>query len=187
MEILVFACPRSNQATNYLIDPTNMLYDKETMAITALLDFDFAHIASPVEEFFYSFYSIHGNLGGHYDVDKTTAQLLDYQINGFPRDIPGDRPDTSKPRHFNDEAQVDWVVAATWDDMLREKGIKRPSTLPGVGDIDGIQNLYWFIQDICQPYMLMDRWLRTRTPEQLEKTRSKIEAALRDALVGFGY
>jgi len=168
-------------------DPNNMLYDKETMTITALLDFDFSHIASPVDEYFYSFYTIHGILGGHHDTDKTAAQLLEYQIKGFPSIVADERPDTSKDRHFDDCVQVDWVVASTWDNMLREKGVKRPASLERVGEIDGIQNLYWFIQDICQPYLLMERWLQTRTPEQLEKTKAKNETALRNALEGFGY
>jgi hypothetical protein len=175
-----------NQTTDTL-DPLNMLYDKETMAITALLDFDFSHIASPVDEYFYSFYTIHGTLGSHHDTDKTSGQLLEYQIKGFPRDIADERPDTSNERHFDDDAQADWVVASTWDNMLREKGIKTPSSLEGVGELDGIQNLYWFIQDICQPYLLMDRWLQTRTPEQLARTKAKNETALRNALKGFGY
>jgi len=188
MAILVITSDHSsNKATNYLTDPMNMLYDKETMTITALLDYDFAHIASPKDEFFYSFYTIHGTLGGHHDPDKTAAQLLNCQINGFPSNITDERPDTSKPRHVDDDAQVDWVIASTWDNLLREKGVKRPSSLQGIGPIDGIQNLYWFIQDICQPYLLMDRWLKTWTPEQLEKTKSKIETSLRNALEGFGY
>lgn len=173
-----------NHATDTDIDPNNMLYDKETMTITALLDFDFSHIASPVDEYFYSFYTIHGILASDHDTGKTATQLLDYQIKGFPSIIADERPDTSKD---DDYVQVDWVVASTWDNMLREKGVKRPASLEGVGEMDGIQNLYWFIQDICQPYLLMERWLRTQTPEQLEKTKAKNETALRNALEGFGY
>jgi hypothetical protein len=165
----------------------NLLYDKATMSITALLDYDFAHIASPEDEYFYSFYTIHGIVGTHNDPDRSAVQLLNCQIHGFPGDIPDERPDTNKPRHFDDVSQVDWVVSSTWNNLLKEKGVKRPSSLQGIGPIDGIQNVYWFIQDICQPFLLMDRWLKTQTPEQLERMRSKLETSVRDALQGFAY
>jgi hypothetical protein len=178
--------PKSNRVADF-IDPLNMLYDKETMTITALLDYDFAHIASPEDEYFYSFYTIHGTLGGHHDPDKAALELLDRQVNGFPSDIPDERPDNSKPRKFGDDSRIDWVIASTWDKLLREKQIKSPSSLEGVGAMDGIQNLYWLIQDICQPFLLMDRWLATQTPEKLEKMKAKLENSVRSALDGFGY
>ena len=34
--------------------PDNFLYDKDTMRLTALLDFDFSHIATFADEFFRS-------------------------------------------------------------------------------------------------------------------------------------
>ena len=46
-----------------------MLFDPDTMKIIALLDFDFAHVASPLDGYFWSFRQLHGLLAA---LTKTT-------------------------------------------------------------------------------------------------------------------
>ena len=50
-------------------DLQNMLFDPDTMKIIALLDFDFAHVASPLDGYFWSFRQLHGLLAA---LTKTT-------------------------------------------------------------------------------------------------------------------
>ncbi|KAE9399961.1 hypothetical protein BT96DRAFT_1100253 [Gymnopus androsaceus JB14] len=54
----------------------NLLFDEKTAKVTAIIDFDFAHITAPAEEFFRSFWTFGGNvLGG-----ESPSSL----IHGFP-------------------------------------------------------------------------------------------------------
>jgi hypothetical protein len=52
------------------------LFDPATNQVTALLDFNFTSIASPADEFFYSFSSFHWILSGRFEPEENEALRL---------------------------------------------------------------------------------------------------------------
>lgn len=72
----------------YLSAPNNLLYDKNTMHLTALLDFDFAHVATVSDEFFRSLGHGTGRLPGPGEYDKDKIALRKAMLEGFPDILP---------------------------------------------------------------------------------------------------
>lgn len=69
-------------------DLHNILFDKSSLTITALLDFEFAHIASPIDEYLYSFQSLNAILVGPYEKGDM-GQLQQYLLTGIkPEKLP---------------------------------------------------------------------------------------------------
>lgn len=154
------------------LDVENLLIDPETLQLTALLDFDFSHIASPGDEYFYSFPSFHGIVAGPFEEGEQGA-LTQVQLNGF-KDF--------KPPESQEE--VDWNLAKTWHSALKTAGVETPA------DIDGIEELaalYWFLLDVCPPYFLLPRWLKRKTPEQQQASKKETEVSLDKYLRRWGY
>ena len=87
--------------TDIRIGAENILIDPGTLQITGLLDFDFSHIASPADEYFYSFPSFCGLVPGPFE-DEDLQLLRRYQTEGFPI-TPSAQEATSH--------SVDWTVA----------------------------------------------------------------------------
>jgi hypothetical protein len=140
----------------------NILFDPETLRITALLDYDFTHIASPCDEFFYSFIDFHGIVPGPFE-DAEMQQLRAAQLSGFQ--------DASYLLQA-DAGEVDWATAKSWQAALEKQCVQSPADL---GAIEEISAVYWFLLDVCPPYFLLPRWLARRTVEQ--RMASKRETA----------
>jgi hypothetical protein len=157
------------------------------MTVTGLLDFDFSHIASPLDEFFYSFVDFHGLLCSPQESSAKYQLLRSYQLNGFPSELPPSDPPRKGKMRFGDEPVFNWNTARTWDTSLEAQDVKTPRNLEAKMPDQGLSGLYWFCQEICQPYFLMEGWLRSRTPEQLEKSKKDGENAIEKYLNGFGY
>jgi aminoglycoside phosphotransferase (APT) family kinase protein len=88
---------------NFLIGPT-------TLRLTALLDFDFSHIASSADEFSYSVFLIHGIPARPFeDAEHESIRLA--QLDGFvgKDELPAN-------------SEIDWQVARTWDEKLGSLG-----------------------------------------------------------------
>jgi hypothetical protein len=142
------------------------------MTITALLDFDFAHIASPIDEYLYSFQSLSSILVGAHekgDMGKLQQYLL-----------TGERPARLPPNNRT----VDWNVAVTWNEAIKAAAGIRPSDVEGA---DVLAELKWFMEDIRPPYFAMPKWLAKRTAEQIEAQRKKVQADLEKRLQRLGY
>ena len=88
--------------------PNNLLYDQNTMRLTALLDFDFSHVGTISNEFFRSLGSGIGQFPSSRDSEESLA-LQAAMLTAFPDPSP-----TS-----TDEVQ--WSSAKAWDDALREE------------------------------------------------------------------
>lgn len=67
--------------------PDNFLYDKGTMRLTALLDFDFSHIATFADEFFRSFSAGIGKFPSPRESGEPLA-LRKAMLTGFPCPLP---------------------------------------------------------------------------------------------------
>ncbi|KAK9427749.1 kinase-like domain-containing protein [Lipomyces doorenjongii] len=150
------------------LDLQNILIDPTTLHLTALLDFDFSHIASPADEFFYSFSLVHGILTGPFE-EAEMELLRAAQLHGFAK--IGELPSSAS----GDDSPVDWEVAKIWDEELTSAGVKKPSNITG---IEELAELYWFCIDVCPPFFEMPRWLARRTPEQQKKAKNGAKACL---------
>jgi aminoglycoside phosphotransferase (APT) family kinase protein len=65
-------------------DLQNILFDLAANPVTALLDFDFTHVASPADEFFYFSPSFYGILSGLFESEENEA-LRPAQLDGFKK------------------------------------------------------------------------------------------------------
>ena len=65
---------------NTAIAPPNLLLDKATNDLVAVIDFDFAHLGSPMTEFLYSFLQFQWILGR---VAEPACGLRELTVNGF--------------------------------------------------------------------------------------------------------
>ncbi|KAL3294812.1 phosphotransferase enzyme family protein [Colletotrichum asianum] len=67
-------------------DGNNVLFDEATNKLTALLDYDFGHIGSQADEYFYSFHSIQGLMIPPFTGDPEEERLRDCLVNGFTQE-----------------------------------------------------------------------------------------------------
>ncbi|KAH6651534.1 hypothetical protein BKA67DRAFT_571159 [Truncatella angustata] len=182
-------------------DLLNMMFDPATNTITGLLDFDFAHIASPADEFFYSFGETRGLvtaifeekieviklrqfLIGEAELSQLAPPLVDSLSTSTDETPLAEASIKETDAGWSDGIGIDWALAAKWNTALITAGATRPRDLDGLGELS---NLYWFIQEVCSPYMLMPRWLaRFNEQEKLEKV-ANVEKRLVKCLEHWGY
>lgn len=142
-----------NPITDIRIGAENILIDPGTLRITGLLDFDFSHIASPADEYFYSFPSFCGLVPGPFE-DEDLQLLRRYQTEGFPI-TPSAQEATRK--------SVDWTVARLWQAALEKHNVASPKDIE---NITKLADIYWFLLDVCPPFFNLPRWLARKTSEQ---------------------
>jgi hypothetical protein len=152
--------------------PENISFDSATNRITALLDFDFTHIASPANEFFYPFPSFHGILSGPFEPKENEALCL-AQLDGFKN------PD---PTLTNPE--INYNLAKLWHSELIRLEILGPSNIEGIEEVSA---LYWFFLDVCPPYFLLPRLLGRTSEEQQQESKKETEARLEKYLERWGF
>ena len=97
------------------------------MRLTALLDFDFAHVATVSDEFFRSLGSRIGQFPSARESDELSA-LHRAMLSGFPTPLP----------ESNDE--VDWPSAKAWDEALSAADAVKLSTIENIGPLS---DLFW--------------------------------------------
>ncbi|KAK9426447.1 putative Aminoglycoside phosphotransferase domain-containing protein [Seiridium unicorne] len=154
-------------------DIFNMLFDNESYCLTALLDFDFVHVATPAEEFFYSMASLGHLLLGPLE-EGEEQQWVKYLLG------EGDESLATK----EDGEGIPWGTMKLVSDEFAEAGVMRPQDIKGVGELAGVR---WFLEDVFPPYFASPGWLKKRTPEKIEKIRSQREARIREYLARWGY
>lgn len=152
----------------------SILIHPETHQITGLLDFDFSHIASKADEFFYSFMEFGGLVPGPFEGDDLD-RLREYQIQGFP---------DSTPLEKAENAPIDLDTARLWQAALRKYSVNGPSDIEGIGML---ADVYWFLTDVCPPFFNMPRWLAKRTDEQKQAVKTAIGENLGGYLSKWGY
>ena len=131
----------SDKYTNTIAAPPNLLFDKATKDLVAVIDFDFAHLGSPLTKFLYSFPQFQGILGG---VAEPAGGLRELTLNGFQGTI--------QPKHR---------TGKIWEDALAAEGAERPSTIESA---DIVSDLWWFGQEL-----LYFHWLIPTLVEKMEK------------------
>ncbi|TQW00779.1 hypothetical protein V2A60_001822 [Cordyceps javanica] len=137
----------------------NLLFDRHTKRLMAVVDFDFGHVGSIVTEFLYSFPEFQGILTG---VAEPEDNLRDLVLNGFV-----------------DPVDAKFSIGKAWDQALATQGVLRPCTIEGSDDVS---NVWWFAQDLMQFHWLLPRFYANQSDEQIrtwrEKSRKNIEAYL---------
>ncbi|KAI9760940.1 MAG: hypothetical protein M4579_001316 [Chaenotheca gracillima] len=150
----------------------NLLFDKETQRITAILDFDWAQVSGVAEEFFRSLSDVHGRLPGPYSVEAEQLALRQALLEGFPTPLPAQASD------------VNWRAAEAWDNELEHSGAQRPRTIKGIA---ALSKLYWLSGQIC-PFLLFNETIANdRSKEQHDKDKEDAEALLIQFLEDHGY
>ncbi|KAK4443222.1 aminoglycoside phosphotransferase [Podospora aff. communis PSN243] len=131
----------------------NMLFDKESNRITALLDFDFACVTHPCHEFFSG---MHDELGGGVPAENELLQraLLSGVFEPLSSNLPQEKMEA-------------WELAKTWDNALVSKGLIRPSQITGM---EGLQDLSDLASLLC-PRMLSHPMFLKRTPKEVQETK----------------
>ena len=143
------------------------------MRLTALLDFDFSHVATFADEFFRSLPIDIGQFPSPRESGELLA-LRKAMLTGFTEPLP--------PTDKN--GLVQWSSAKAWDDALREKNAQRPSTIENIAPLS---DLFWLSGQIlpfklCNPVVV-----KNSSQEKLAAWRKSGEDLLISFLNDYGY
>ena len=141
------------------------------MRLTALLDFDFSHIATFADEFFRSLGADIGQFPSPRESGEPLA-LRKAMLTGFPKTIPPS------------SGEVQWPCAKAWDDALRQRGAKRPST---IANIAALSDLFWLSGQILPFKLCNEVVVRNSSQEQLVARKKNGEELLINFLKDYGY
>ncbi len=134
----------------------------------AVVDFDFSHVGAPISEYLFSFYDMNGLLPGSGEHLRFFRQFL---LHGFPEN--------------NSECDSkDLKMARVLDAALHRVDAKKPSNQHSAGTV---ADVWWFSQELCQAYWLMDGFVSNRTPVQLAEMKQESAEALQVYLDLWGY
>lgn len=143
----------------------NLLYDPITLHLTALLDFDWSHIATIADEYLQSFGDFGGQLPGPDPSEIDQMRIHEAFLNGFSSPTP----------HLSDASMEDWENAKRWDYALSCAGAERPHTMKGISQISG---LYWLSEQLC-PWLLSNELvISQRDPAELEVGKQEGESKI---------
>ena len=149
----------------------NLLFHRTSGRITALLDYDFATISHPADEFLRSFDGAGCQFRGWMvDEESEKAALRDAKLHGFP----------SPPLETKDGGSVNWDVAKAWEDALEGAGVKRPRNIEG---IEGVANVDTILRSIPPWRVTNEDILRLQVEEAIVQCRDENEELL-DKLLG---
>ncbi|KAK2048620.1 hypothetical protein LZ31DRAFT_538756 [Colletotrichum somersetense] len=147
-----------------------MLFDKKAKKVTAVLDFDFASVSHPFEEFIsMSFNHTGGNIG---DDDTAINQAI----------LSGDF--TTPPADLDKESLKEWELAKTWNSVLQESVALAPSQIDGVNQIRDLMRLQRFL---CPHWLGSASVLEELDEVKRAELRAKAEADLVGWLKKHGY
>ncbi|KAI1426826.1 hypothetical protein F5Y12DRAFT_739836 [Xylaria sp. FL1777] len=151
----------------------NMLVDPASGRLTALLDFDLSHVASPAEEFFYSFRTLGSLLAGPFETGDELL-LRKCLLEGFDE----------TPLTYDGHGKVNWPIAQNTDMEFSRAGVRKPAEIMGCGELAALK---WFLEDLSPPYFYMPRWLEYQTPEGVDKTLQSIQSNVEKYLERWGF
>ncbi|KAI0109231.1 hypothetical protein GGR51DRAFT_570048 [Nemania sp. FL0031] len=156
------------------LDTYNMLVDPISNKLTAILDFDLSHVASPAEEYFYSLTNLGSMLAGPFDDNPDEILLRKCLLGGFDNvDIANDRG-----------GKINWIAARITDHEFIQAGVLRPSEIKGCGEL---ANLKWFLESLSPPYFHMPRWVKGHKLEFIEKKKQAIRSTIEKYLDHWGF
>ncbi|KAI8236909.1 hypothetical protein K4K54_001710 [Colletotrichum sp. SAR 10_86] len=154
-------------------DGNNILFDEATNKLTALPDYDFGHIGSQADEYFYSFPSIHGLMIPPFTGNPEEEHLRSCLLNGFTK-VDVQRKSDS----------IDWMTAIMRDEEFTNAGVERPADIRCIDDLSAV---YWFIQNISPPMFFLERWSAKATPDRIEMIKREARNNLEKNLDLWGY
>jgi hypothetical protein len=162
----------------------NCLFDRETLDMTALIDWHFAHPAAPISEFLHSFQDFHALLESNCNLENDEILLQKYQLTSFPAALPVARMIVNSQPEPGESASIDWPKAKRFDDALSQAGVSKPSGIDGAERISG---LWWFTQDICPWWFLQYRRIENLGPEKVTEMRGSADSRLGAQLKEWGF
>jgi hypothetical protein len=124
----------------------NMLYDAESKRITGLLDFDFAAITNPCEEFLTGLWDIGGGI--HERVGKAQPSVISGDFG-------------TQPDGLSENETRAWEIAKAWDAAMEANGGIRPSSIVGLDRIQALREL----EEMLAPRELVHPVVLKRIPE----------------------
>lgn len=148
------------------------MYDETSNRLTGLLDFDFFHIATPADEYFYSFRTVGALLAGPFEPGDE-GKLRKYLLDGFDGDVPSES-----------DGRVDWQAAVMMDKEFTRAGVLRPADIKGCGELAALK---WFLEDVSPPYFFMSRWLAYMDPKKVDEIQTMIEQNIGQYLERYGF
>ncbi|KAI1811753.1 hypothetical protein GGS20DRAFT_592564 [Poronia punctata] len=144
--------------------------------LTAILDFDLSHIASPAEEYFYSLTNLGSMLGGSFDDNPDEILLRKCLLEGF------DKVDNTSGG--GEGGEINWIAARITDHEFIRAGVLRPSEIKGCGEL---ANLKWFLESLSPPYFYMPRWVQGHKQEFIDKKKQAIRSTIEKYLDHWGF
>ncbi|ODA75857.1 hypothetical protein RJ55_08498 [Drechmeria coniospora] len=146
----------------------NLLFDKDSKRITAVLDFDWSFVSNPLDEFLSSLFDV----GGQIDLDNSE---LDAAI------LSGD---FSAPTKLEDEAGKKWEAARAWNATAKRNGVLTPSEIQGARQIVDLLRF----QNLLCPYSLANEsYVKKMGEEKTTERRVQTEADLVQWLSNHGF
>ncbi|KAI9146891.1 hypothetical protein HJFPF1_13461 [Paramyrothecium foliicola] len=137
----------------------NILYDGESKRITGLLDFDWAAVTHPCDEFLFGLWDIGGGI--HERVGKIQPNVLSGDF--------GQQPD-----NLSEDEVRQWEIAKYWDAALAQKGAIRPSSIAGVERIAALRDF----EELLSPFALSSEVMLKRSSEEQKMAKKKETEAL---------
>lgn len=166
------SCNGKSTQADHPLDTFNMLFNPTSNRLTALLDFDLSHIATPADEYFYSFRTVDALLAGPFE-EGDEGQLRRCLLDGFDENIPA-----------QNGRKVNFEIAQIMDKEFVRAGVLRPADIQGAGELAGLK---WFLEDVSPPYFFMSRWLEHMEPEKVDEIKTSIEENLSKYLERWGF
>ncbi|KAK8026317.1 phosphotransferase enzyme family protein [Apiospora marii] len=142
----------------------NLLYDSDAKCITGLLDFDWAAVTHPCDEFLFRLWVICSGINER--VGKLQPHVLSGDFSQQPVDL-------------SEEEKRMWDIAKAWEGALARRGAIRPSTIAGVDRIQALRDL----EELLCPFALASEVMLGRISDA-EKAAKKEEVEIKICPVG---
>ncbi|UNI15537.1 hypothetical protein JDV02_002063 [Purpureocillium takamizusanense] len=150
----------------------NMLFDTETNRISAILDFDWAGVGHPCEEFFTSLVDLMGTTRPIYSEGLQNAILSGHFHDNLAADSA------------SEEEREAWELAKAWDAALLKHGAIRPSDIKGMVTLEKLRSL----TDLLAPFELANKaMLKRRSAVDIAALRARTEEAIVKGLGQFNF
>lgn len=147
--------------------PPNLHWDKAACRLTGIVDFDFGHVAHPISEPMFSFVHFQGFLSGLSNHRRERELLLSGHAG------PVDDADADKH-----------AMGLAWEAALTAEDVVRPSL---VENAEAVSNLWWFGQELCEPFWLTPRMMAGFAKGKEEKLMKGSAEGLDKYLKHWGY
>lgn len=132
----------------------NMLYDTDQKKLTAILDFDWACVTNPCDEFLSGFW----DLGGGIHERNASFQMCI---------MTSDSSSTAGLDEMPAEDKEKWELGKMLNTALAQRGVIRPSTVKAAGEIRKLREL----ENMLCPFDLSNEVMLRRISEDAKSER----------------